>query len=74
VAIVVLVAALGQPSQETSMSSSNGIVTIPSHHSAEQTVQRLEDILAAKGVKLFAVIDQMVRAGRRDFKCAHASW
>ena len=35
----------------------NGIVTIPSRHSAEQTVQRLEDILHAKGVKLFALVD-----------------
>ena len=35
----------------------NGIVTIPSHHSVDQTVQRLEGILQAKGVKLFAVID-----------------
>src|ERR1035437_2550951 len=50
-------AAATQPTQETSMSSSNGIVTIPSHHPVEQTVQRLEGILAAKGVKLFAVID-----------------
>jgi len=50
-------AAAMQPTQETSMSSNNGIVTIPSHHSVEQTVQRLEEIVAAKGVKLFAVID-----------------
>src|SRR5258708_6874846 len=72
VAIAVLLAALGValaihllsvngaamlPPQETSVSSSNGIVTIPSRHSAEQTVLRLEEILAAKGVKLFAVID-----------------
>lgn len=37
--------------------SNNGVVTIPSHHSVDQTVQRLEEILAAKGVKLFALID-----------------
>ena len=35
----------------------NGIVTIPSHQSVDQTVQKLEAILEAKGVKLFAVID-----------------
>ena len=34
-----------------------GIVTIPSHHSVDQTVQKLEGILQAKGVKLFVVID-----------------
>ena len=37
--------------------SHNGIVTILSHHSVDQTVQRLEGILQAKGVKLFVVID-----------------
>src|ERR1700675_5094098 len=34
-----------------------GIVTIPSHQSVDQTVQKLEAILEAKGVKLFALID-----------------
>jgi len=35
----------------------NGIVTIPSHQSVGQTVQKLEGLLQAKGVKLFAVVD-----------------
>jgi uncharacterized protein (DUF302 family) len=35
----------------------NGIVTIPSHHSVDETVARLEKILQEKGVKLFAMID-----------------
>jgi uncharacterized protein (DUF302 family) len=35
----------------------NGIVTIPSHHSVDQTVERLEKILQGIGVKLFALID-----------------
>jgi uncharacterized protein (DUF302 family) len=39
------------PSPET------GIVTIPSHHSVDQTVNKLESILQAKAVKLFAVVD-----------------
>lgn len=45
--------------QEKSMTSNsqNGIVTIPSHQSVEQTVQKLESILQAKGIKLFAVVD-----------------
>ncbi len=45
--------------QEKSMTSNskNGIVTILSHQSVDQTVQKLEGILQAKGVKLFAVID-----------------
>ena len=45
--------------QEKSMTSNpeNGIVSIASHHSVDQTVQKFEEILQAKGVKLFALID-----------------
>jgi uncharacterized protein (DUF302 family) len=35
----------------------NGIVTIPSHHTVDATVEKLEGILRAKGVELFAVVD-----------------
>jgi uncharacterized protein (DUF302 family) len=37
--------------------SQNGIVMIPSHQSLDQTVEKLEAIRQAKGVKLFALID-----------------
>jgi uncharacterized protein (DUF302 family) len=37
--------------------SDNGVVSIRSHKSVAQTVQRLEQTLAAKGIQLFAVID-----------------
>jgi uncharacterized protein (DUF302 family) len=45
--------------QEKSMTSNpdNGIVTIPGHQSVDQTVEKLQAILAAKGVKVFALID-----------------
>lgn len=39
------------------LNSQNGIVTIPSHQSVDRTVQTLEEILKAKGVKQFALID-----------------
>jgi uncharacterized protein (DUF302 family)/uncharacterized membrane protein YidH (DUF202 family) len=35
----------------------NGIVRIPSHHSVDETVGKLETILQTKNVKLFAVVD-----------------
>jgi uncharacterized protein (DUF302 family) len=35
----------------------NGIVSVPSHHSFDETVNKLQEILAAKGIQLFAVID-----------------
>jgi len=38
-------------------SSLNGVVTIPGRQSVDQTVHKLEGILDAKGVKLFALID-----------------
>ncbi|NYF80760.1 DUF302 domain-containing protein [Granulicella arctica] len=34
-----------------------GLVSIPSNHTVDETVSRITQILAAKGVKLFAVID-----------------
>jgi len=37
--------------------SDNGIVTISSHESVDETVRKLEALLQAKGVKLFALID-----------------
>jgi uncharacterized protein (DUF302 family) len=39
------------------MHSTNGLVTIPCQQSVDQAVQKLEEILQAKGVKLFALID-----------------
>ncbi len=35
----------------------NGIVTLASEHSVEETVSRLEKLLEAKSVKVFAVVD-----------------
>jgi uncharacterized protein (DUF302 family) len=43
--------------EETTVHPGNGIVTVPSHHSVDQTVDTLEGMLRAKGVKLFALID-----------------
>ena len=45
--------------KEKSMSSNpeNGIVTLPSPHSVEDTVAKIERAFEAKGVKLFALID-----------------
>lgn len=37
--------------------SQNGVVTVPSSHSVDQTAQKLEAILQAKGVKLFTLVD-----------------
>ena len=41
-----------------------GIVDVQSHHSVDQTVTRIEQILRDKGVTLFAVIDHSGEAAK----------
>ena len=42
----------------------NGISSLPSHHSVDETVTRLTRLLEAKGVKVFAVIDHSGEAAK----------
>lgn len=37
--------------------AANGIVAVASRHSVDETVRRLEHVLAEKGIKLFALVD-----------------
>jgi uncharacterized protein (DUF302 family) len=37
--------------------ANTGIVDKPSNHSVDQTVEKLKNILQAKGVMLFALVD-----------------
>jgi uncharacterized protein (DUF302 family) len=46
----------------------NGIVRVPSTHSVDETVERLEDILRSKGIALFALIDHSGEAERVGMK------
>ena len=39
------------------VNTDSGIVTVRSHHSVDETVARLERVLEARGVKLFALVD-----------------
>lgn len=41
----------------TMASPDNGIVGIPSNHSVDETLKRLQELLQAKGVTLFALVD-----------------
>ena len=45
-----------------------GIIEIPSNHSVNQTVLRLEEILKANAVQLFAMIDHSGEAQRAGLK------
>jgi len=46
----------------------NGIVDVPSNHSVDQTVDRLKQLLEAKGVTLFALIDHSGEAEKAGMK------
>jgi uncharacterized protein (DUF302 family) len=50
------------------LSKSNGIIDTLSHHSVDQTVERLKGILAAKGVALFALVDHSGEAEKVGMK------
>jgi uncharacterized protein (DUF302 family) len=44
-----------------------GLVELPSHHSVDATVERLEGVLEARGIKLFAVVDHSGEAASVGF-------
>lgn len=44
--------------------SANGIIDVASHHSVDETVERLREILAAKAVTLFALVDHSGEAAK----------
>ncbi len=46
----------------------DGIVTYPSEHSVDETVERVKGILRAKGVTLFALIDHSGEAEKAGMK------
>ena len=45
-------------------SSTNGVITRPSIHSVDQTVEKLKAMLQAKGVTLFALVDHSGEAAK----------
>jgi len=47
---------------------SNGVVDIPCNHSVDETVEKLKEILQAKGVTLFALIDHSGEAAKVGLK------
>jgi uncharacterized protein (DUF302 family) len=50
------------------MQKEEGIVKILSHHSVEETVEKLKTILMSKGVTLFALVDHSGEAERVGMK------
>ena len=45
-----------------------GLIDIPSNHSVDETVSKLEGILQAKGITLFALVDHSGEAAKAGMK------
>jgi uncharacterized protein (DUF302 family) len=56
------------PSSGNIVQKEAGIVTIPSRHSVDETVDRLKDILQSKQITLFALIDHSGEAAKVGMK------
>jgi uncharacterized protein (DUF302 family) len=52
----------------TNVQSSNGLVSVGSRHSVDQTLQKREAILEAKGIKLFALVDHSGEAQKASLQ------
>jgi Uncharacterized conserved protein len=48
--------------------SANGIISIPTKYSVDQTVEKLAAILQAKGITLFALVDHSGEAAKVDME------
>jgi len=48
--------------------SDKGIIDTPSHHSVDETVEKLKGILQAKGITLFALVDHSGEAAKAGMK------
>src|SRR5258706_15085786 len=55
-------------STAASTAPNNGIINRPSNHSVDQTVEKLKNILQAKGVTLFALVDHSGEAEKVGMK------
>jgi uncharacterized protein (DUF302 family) len=56
------------PTSGTIIQKDGGIVSIPSNHSVDETVDRLKNLLQSKGITLFAVIDHSGEAAKVGLK------
>ena len=55
-------------SEALAVQKEEGIVRIPSHHSVDETVDKLKTVLQSKGVTLFALVDHSGEAEKVGLK------
>ena len=65
---LLLVVSILSASEALAVQKQEGIVKIPSHHSVDQTVDKLKTILQSKGVMLFALVDHSGEAEKVALK------
>ncbi len=63
-AVFVVILSAGKAVDTMTPDRDPGIITKPSHHSVEETVEKLEVLLQAKGVTLFALVDHSGEAAK----------
>lgn len=66
--LVILLAGLAFSASSQPTGDKNGIVTIPSNHSVDETVEKLKGTLQSKGITIFAVIDHSGEAAKVGMK------
>lgn len=66
--LVVLLAGFAFSASAQPAADKNGIVTIPSNHSVDDTVEKLKGILQSKGITIFTVVDHSGEAAKVGMK------
>ena len=65
---LLFVVSIVSASEVLAVQKEEGIVKIPSHHSVDETVDKLKTILKSKGVTLFALVDHSGEAEKAGMK------
>ena len=65
---LLFVVSIVSASEVLAVQKEEGIVKIPSHHSVDETVDKLKSILKSKGVTLFALVDHSGEAEKVGMK------
>ena len=65
---LLFVVSIVSASEVLAVQREEGIVKIPSHHSVDETVDKLKTILKSKGVTLFALVDHSGEAEKVGLK------
>jgi uncharacterized protein (DUF302 family) len=63
-----LMLSLALPALARPIKEADGMINLPSHHSVDETVERVKGLLQSKGITLFALIDHSGEAEKVGMK------